>query len=284
MIQLYHDTSFAQSKLLTKAYSTSFSLGIKTFSIEYRNPIYAIYGFVRIADEIVDTFHEHDKFSLMKKFREDTFEAIKNKISTNPILHSFQHVVNEYKIEHKLIDAFLKSMEMDLDNSTYKRDAYDEYIYGSAEVVGLMCLKVFTGENDNKFAALVYPAKMLGSAFQKVNFLRDIKSDLKERGRIYLPDVNREESISNLSKAKLEEEVKKEFHEALKGIIRLPVGVKLGVYSAYLYYYFLFKKIQKLKVDELMKSRVRISNFTKIILLIKSYFDIKTNRIHFNEA
>lgn len=284
MIQLYHNTSFAQSKLLTEAYSTSFSLGIKTFSKEYRNPIYAIYGFVRIADEIVDTFHQHGKVSLMNKFREDTFEAINNGISTNPILHSFQSVVNEYKIDHKLIDAFLKSMEMDLDNSSYKRDAYDEYIYGSAEVVGLMCLKVFTRENENKFAALVYPAKMLGSAFQKVNFLRDIKNDLKERGRIYLPDVNHEESISNHSKAKLEEEVKKEFHEALKGIIRLPVGVKLGVYSAYLYYYFLFKKIQKLKVDELMKTRVRISNFTKIILLIKSYLDIKTNRIHFNEV
>ncbi len=284
MIQLYHNTAFSQSQLLTKAYSTSFSLGIKTFSKDYRNPIYAIYGFVRIADEIVDTFHEHDKVSLMKKFRADTFEAIEKGISTNPILHAFQLVVNEYKIDVALVDTFLKSMEMDLDNSSYKRDAYDEYIYGSAEVVGLMCLKIFTFSEKNKFDELVFPAKMLGSAFQKVNFLRDIDSDLSERGRIYFPDVNSSDSISNLSKAKLESEITLEFREALKGIVKLPVGVKLGVYSAYLYYYFLFRKIQKLGVEQLMTKRVRISNFTKIILLVKSYFDIKTNRIKFNEA
>jgi len=281
MIQLYHDTTFAMSKKLTNAYSTSFSLGIKAFAKEYRNPIYAIYGYVRLADEIVDSFHGYDKAGLIKNFREETFKAIENGISTNPVLHAFQLIVNQYKIDHDLIDAFLASMEMDLDKSSYRRNLYDEYIYGSAEVVGLMCLKVFVNGDDKKYRVLLHPAKMLGSAFQKVNFLRDIKSDIDERGRIYLPDVHSSTGIDNANKKRLESEVEKEFHEALKGIIQLPIGVKLGVYSAYLYYYFLFRKIKRLDVKELLKRRVRISNLTKLMLLFKSFWQIKVTKIRF---
>lgn len=275
MIQLYHKVSFELSKKLTKSYSTSFSLGIRAFSEEFRNPIYAIYGYVRAADEIVDSFHGYDKSALMKEFKEETYRAIERGISTNPIIHSFQVVVNKYNIDKNLIEAFLTSMEMDLDKSSYQRSTYDHYIYGSAEVVGLMCLKVFVNGNDEKYNELLHPAKMLGSAFQKVNFLRDIKSDIDERGRIYLPDVHSNEGIDNSNKKRLEEEVEKEFSEALEGIQKLPHGVKLGVYSAYLYYYVLFKKIKSLDVKELLTKRVRISNATKLILLLKSIFEVR---------
>lgn len=275
MIQLYHNTSFLLSKKLTNAYSTSFSLGIKAFSKKYRDPIYSVYGYVRLADEIVDSFHGYDKSFLMKQFREETFNAINRGISTNPIIHAFQITVNEYKIDKELIDAFLLSMEMDLEKSSYHRALYDHYIYGSAEAVGLMCLKVFVDGDQNKYNELLYSAKMLGSAFQKVNFLRDIKSDIDERGRIYLPDVDSSAGIDNKSKALLEVEVEKEFNDAKTGIMKLPLGVKLGVYSAYLYYYVLFNKIRSLNVDDLLKRRVRISNFTKLYLLLKSYFEIR---------
>lgn len=275
MIQLYNETSFAICRKITNVYSTSFSLGIKAFSKVYRNPIYAIYGFVRLADEIVDSFHDYDKSYLIKKFRDDTYDSIKNGISTNPVLHSFQMVVKKYNIDLELIDAFLKSMEMDLEKTYYQRNLYDEYIYGSAEVVGLMCLKVFVNGDQNKFNELLHPAKMLGSAFQKVNFLRDIKSDIDERGRIYLPNVKSLNQIDNENKTKLEIEVELEFKEALNGIKKLPVGVKLGVYTAYLYYYVLFQKIKKLDIKTLMIKRVRVSNIYKLILLIKSYFEVK---------
>jgi phytoene/squalene synthetase len=281
MIQLYHDTSFDVSKKLTNAYSTSFSMGIKAFANEYRAPIYAIYGYVRLADEIVDSFHGFDKRYLLNKFREETFEAIEKGISTNPVIHSFQLVVKKFNIGHDIIDAFLTSMKMDIDKSSYDRGVYDDYIYGSAEVVGLMCLKVFVNGDENEYQELLYPAKMLGSAFQKVNFLRDIKSDIDERGRIYLPDVHSSESIDDENKKRLETEVEKEFHDALMGILKLPIGVKLGVYSAYLYYYVLFRKIKRLKVKELLKKRVRISNITKIILLVKSIWQIKVMKIRF---
>lgn len=275
MIQLYHKVSFELSKKLTKSYSTSFSLGIRAFSEEFRNPIYAIYGYVRAADEIVDSFHGYDKEALMSEFKEETYRAIDRGISTNPIIHSFQIVVNKYNIAKNLIEAFLLSMEMDLNKSSYQRSSYDHYIYGSAEVVGLMCLKVFVNGNEEKYNELLHPAKMLGSAFQKVNFLRDIKSDIDERGRIYLPDVHSNDGIDNSNKKRMEEEVEKEFSEALEGIRNLPQGVKLGVYSAYLYYYFLFKKIKSLDVKELLSARVRISNATKLLLLIKSIFEVR---------
>lgn len=279
MIQLFNDTSYKTSKLFTNAYSTSFSWGIKAFSNDYRDAIYAIYGYVRIADEIVDTFHDHDKKNLLAEFREDTKEAIRLGISTNPILNSFQQVVSEYNIEWDLIEKFLTSMEMDLYESSYERNIYDDYIYGSAEAVGLMCLKVFVNGNDDRYKELEYPARMLGSAFQKVNFLRDIKSDLKERGRIYLPDVHDLSSINDSNKKKLEGEVEEEFEQALIGIKKLPIGVKLGVYSAYLYYRVLFNKIKRLNVSELLSRRVRISNIKKIGLFFKSVIEIKVLKL-----
>lgn len=232
----YNKTSYAISKVITKSYSTSFSLGIAAFSPQYRDAIYGIYGFVRIADEIVDTFNEFDQKNLMKNFRDETEEALKTGISTNPVLQAFIHTVKEYKIDYHYIDAFLNSMEMDLTNSYYEPQQYKDYIYGSAEVVGLMCLQIFAGSDNKLFNQLIEPARSLGSAFQKVNFLRDIKSDMEERERIYLPGVNHAIKIDDASKQNLEKEIELEFKNALIGIKKLPAGVKLGVYSAYLYY------------------------------------------------
>jgi len=274
-LQHYNNTSYKLSKVITVEYSTSFSLGIKAFAPEYRDPIYAIYGFVRIADEIVDTFHQYNKKELLEKFREDTFRAIDDKISTNPILNSYQEVVHKYNIDNELTDAFLKSMEMDLYESSYDRVNYDEYIYGSAEVVGLMCLKVFTNGNLEKYDELKPYAKSLGSAFQKVNFLRDINSDLKDRGRIYIPNVHHSMLINNTTKQQLEAEVEKEFSHALIGIRKLPIGVKLGVYLAFVYYLQLFEKIKMLDVKDLFKERVRVSNAKKAALFAKSFFEVK---------
>jgi len=274
-MELYNKTSFNISKLVTKTYSTSFSLGIAAFSPKYRDAIYGIYGFVRLADEIVDTFHGYNQKKLIEDFRRDTEEAIRSGISTNPILQAFVQTVNEYKIDYHYIDAFLKSMEMDLSNSYYEKDEYNEYIYGSAEVVGLMCLKVFCGDDKELFQQLIEPARSLGSAFQKVNFLRDIKSDMEERERIYLPGISHANKIDDESKKNLEQEVEKEFREALEGIKKLPHGVKLGVYSAYLYYVALFRKIQRLKVKELMKRRVRVSNPAKIALLFRGLVEVR---------
>ena len=273
--QHYKDTSYKISKRLTLSYSTSFGWGIKAFKPEYRDPIFAIYSYVRVADEIVDTFHGYDKKGLLKKFETDTWDAIEKGISTNPVLQAFQETVNTYNIDNKLIKAFLTSMEMDLSNSYYERGVYDNYIYGSAEVVGLMCLKVFVKGSDDKYDELEHSARMLGAAFQKVNFLRDIKSDIIERGRIYLPGVSELTYINNQNKKELEKEIDREFHSAFLGIIKLPIGVKLGVYSAYLYYLMLFKKIKGMDVDKLMSKRVRISNFYKLYLLVKSYFEVK---------
>lgn len=275
IMELFNKTSFNISKIITKRYSTSFSLGIMAFDKKYRDAIYSIYGFVRIADEIVDTFFGYDQRELMRKFREDTEYAIKNGISTNPVLHSFALTVKKYNIDSHYIDAFLRSMEMDLDNSYYQRNEYEEYIYGSAEVVGLMCLKVFCYENETLFQKLIQPARALGSAFQKVNFLRDIKSDLTERERIYLPGVNHSQKIDDESKRNLEKEIEKEFEQALEGIKQLPDGVKLGVYSAYLYYLSLFKRIKKKKVKDLLKTRVRVPNGTKFALLLRGVVELK---------
>ncbi|WP_337864861.1 phytoene/squalene synthase family protein [Ignavibacterium sp.] len=274
-MELYNKTSFSISKIVTKNYSTSFSLGIAAFAPKYRDAIYGIYAFVRLADEIVDTFHGYDQKKLMRDLRSDTEEALRSGISTNPILQAFVQTVHQYKIDYHYIDAFLKSMEMDLSNSYYEKDEYNEYIYGSAEVVGVMCLKVFCGDDKELFEKLIAPAGSLGSAFQKVNFLRDIKSDMEERERIYLPGINHASKINDESKKNLEHEVEKEFHEALEGIKKLPHGVKLGVYSAYLYYVALFRKIQRLKVKELMKKRVRVSNPAKIALLFRGLIEVR---------
>jgi len=273
--KFYNDVSFKVSDLITKNYSTSFSLAINVFDKELRNSISSIYGYVRLADEIVDSFHEFDKQNLLNELREETYDAIRNGISLNPIIQSFQTTVNKYDISIDYINNFIDSMEMDLSNTYYDRDNYDKYIYGSAEVVGLMCLRVFCYKDNELFNSLIPSAKALGSAFQKVNFLRDIKSDIDERGRIYLPDASSSNGINNENKLLLEEEIEKEFKVALAGIKRLPKSSRLGVYSAYQYYYMLFKKIRSLKINDLFKKRVRISNFTKISLLAKSLIDIK---------
>jgi len=278
-IKLYDKTSYELSKKLTKSYSTSFSLGIRAFAKEYRDPIYGIYGFVRIADEIVDTFHEYDQRELFENFKFETYKVLRTGISTNPILQAFKNVVDDFSINYDLIEAFLRSMEMDLYNDTYEKDKFDEYVYGSAEVVGLMCLKVFTKGNEKEYKSLLEPARKLGSAFQKVNFLRDIKSDFEERGRIYFPGVVNEKDLSNENKRVFEEGIENDFNEALTGILKLPIGVRLGVYSAYMYYKHLFHKIQRLEIAELKSRRVRISNFTKLRLLIKSFWQIRIMKL-----
>ena len=278
MEELYTQTAFDCSKLITKTYSTSFSLGIRTLHKSYHEPIYAIYGFVRYADEIVDTFHDHDKRELLHRFKADTYRSIEEKISLNPVLHSFQHVVNEYQIDHELIEAFLISMEMDLSKKDYADPDYKKYIYGSAEVVGLMCLKVFCGGDENEYQRLLPPAKHLGSAFQKVNFLRDIKSDYDERGRVYFPGVDFN-CFSKEEKKQIEADIKEDFHKAVEGIKQLPKGVRGGVYLAYIYYTVLFKKITRLTPERVKSERIRVPNFRKFMLLIRCYLLHKLNVI-----
>ncbi|MEO9869950.1 phytoene/squalene synthase family protein [Ekhidna sp.] len=278
MIDLYTQTAFDCSKLITKTYSTSFSLGIRTLAKEYHEPVYAIYGFVRYADEIVDTFHDHDKRELLKRFKEDTYKSIEEKISLNPVLHSFQEVVNQYQIDHDLIEAFLISMEMDLEKVDYINSEYEKYIYGSAEVVGLMCLKVFCHGNEKEYQELLKPAKYLGSAFQKVNFLRDIKSDFDERGRVYFPGIDFNHFTRD-EKIQIEKDINQEFKEALKGIKKLPHGARAGVYLAYIYYTVLFKKITRLSPERIKSERIRVPNFRKFLLLIRCYLFHKINYI-----
>ena len=278
MKELFDQTAYQCSKLITNAYSTSFSLGIRTLHKSYHPAIYAIYGFVRYADEIVDTFHCHDKSGLLKQFKSDTYTAIQEGISLNPVLHSFQDVVNNYQIDHELIEAFLVSMEMDLSKRDYTDRDYQKYIYGSAEVVGLMCLKVFCEGDEEEYQPLLKPAKHLGAAFQKVNFLRDIKSDFDERGRVYFPDVDFG-TFSREEKEGIEEDIRNDFRLALAGIKKLPKGVRAGVYLAYIYYTVLFKKITRLTPERIKSQRIRVPNFKKILLLILCFFRHKTNYI-----
>ncbi len=269
MIQLFDDSCQQCSKLITNNYSTSFSMGIRLFDQRFRTPIYNIYGFVRFADEIVDTFHDQNKLVLLKEFREDTHKAIQQKISLNPVLHAFQKTVHQYGIDADLIDAFLDSMEMDLDKTTYEWHSYNKYIYGSAEVVGLMCLKVFTEGNQDLYNDLKEPARKLGSAFQKINFLRDIKSDYEERGRTYFPGLEFEH-FSNIQKKEIEEDIAKDFHDGYNGILKLPKGSRLGVYLAYVYYINLFQKIKKAPAATLSEERIRVPDSKKVYLLFSS--------------
>lgn len=275
---LFNQTTFECSKLITQRYSTSFTLGIKTLHKKFHYPIYAIYGFVRYADEIVDTFHEQDKQALLNQFREQTYQAIETGISLNPVLHSFQMVVNNYKIDLKLIEAFLHSMEMDLHDIEYDKSTYEEYIYGSAEVVGLMCLKVFCDGDEAYYQKLVSPAKSLGAAFQKVNFLRDIKSDFHDRGRVYFPNVDFQK-FNNTDKSLIEADIEKDFKDAYEGIINLPKGARLGVYLAYTYYKKLFIKIQKCAPQKIMEERIRVADGRKLFLLVGSYFKHRFNTL-----
>ncbi|QHT69182.1 phytoene/squalene synthase family protein [Rhodocytophaga rosea] len=275
-LQLYNDTAFKCSQLITQHYSTSFTLGIRTLERKFHMPIYAVYGFVRYADEIVDTFHDFNKKELLDNFKKDTYKAIQDGISLNPILNSFQLVVRQYEIEHELIEAFLKSMEMDLYFNEYNEGGYEEYIYGSAEVVGLMCLRVFCEGDKEMFERLKEPARRLGAAFQKVNFLRDIKSDYFERGRIYFPGVNFT-AFNGDAKAAIEQDIQNDFDAAYEGIIRLPKGAKWGVYLAYVYYVTLFNKIKSLPASQVMQARVRVPDNQKFAILIQTYFKHKLN-------
>ena len=276
MLSLYNQTCLECSSLITRRYSTSFSMGIRVFDKKYRSPIYAIYGFVRFADEIVDTFHDFPKKELLDKFRRDTFEAIESGISLNPVLHSFQNVVNKYNIENELIDAFLDSMEMDLNLNAYEDNLYQKYIYGSAEVVGLMCLRVFVNGDENMYKHLYASARSLGSAFQKINFLRDIKSDFDERGRVYFPGVDFR-SFSLVDKLQIESDIKKDFDDALLGITQLPQGVRFGVYLAYKYYTKLFQKIKSASPTKVKEERIRVRDSRKVVLIFSSAFRLRFN-------
>lgn len=276
--QLYDSTTLECSKLITQRYSTSFTLGIKTLAKKYHLPIYAIYGFVRYADEIVDTFHDKDKSALLDRFKADTYQAIEEKISLNPVLHAFQLTVNQYQIERELIDAFLHSMAMDLEETAYTQDGYETYIYGSAEVVGLMCLRVFCEGNTAQYDSLKPAACKLGAAFQKVNFLRDIKSDFDDRGRIYFPGVDFN-AFTDQDKTQIESDIQADFDEALIGIKQLPEGARLGVYMAYIYYLQLFNKIKRLPSRRIQQERIRIPDFKKMLLLAETYFKHRMNAL-----
>lgn len=276
--EIYNKVSAATSKIVTHKYSTSFTLGIKMMSKKYHQPIYSIYGFVRLADEIVDTFHNYDKKYLLQEFKEDTYVAIEQGISLNPILHSFQQVVNQYDIDKYLIDTFLKSMETDLLQVTHNTESYDEYILGSAEVVGLMCLKIFCDGNEEKYQQLKPFAMKLGAAFQKINFLRDANADYVELGRTYFPGINITQ-LSQHQKNEIEKEIEADFAMALIGIKQLPKGTKAGVYIAYVYYYALFKRIKALSPQRILKERIRVPDFVKYTLLVKTIFRNSLNLI-----
>lgn len=271
MKELFDSISQRSSMMVTKSYSTSFSLGIMLLDKKLHAPIYAIYGFVRFADEIVDTFHDHDKRYLLEDFERQTYDAIDRGISLNPILNSFQHTVNEYNIDRELIKTFLNSMEMDIDPaSSYSQKLYEKYILGSAEVVGLMCLKVFCLGEQKMYESLKFEAMKLGSAFQKINFLRDLKADYYHLGRAYFPGVDMEE-FNNEIKAQIEEDIEIDFRTGYEGILRLPKKARFGVYVAYVYYYSLFQRIKATPAEIIMEKRIRISNRNKYGLLVSSY-------------
>ncbi|WP_316826927.1 phytoene/squalene synthase family protein [Pedobacter miscanthi] len=278
MKEIFDQLSADCSRLTTKRYSTSFSFGIYFLGKELRLPIHSIYGFVRLADEIVDSFHHYDKKFLLDKFKHDTFEAINLGISLNPILNSFQKVVNHYQIDHELIVLFLKSMEMDLSTQEYTSALYNEYILGSAEVVGLMCLKVFTNGDAAHYEQLKPYAMKLGSAFQKVNFLRDVKADHQALNRNYFPNANLA-LFCDHQKREIEHEIEAEFAIALTGIKMLPPSSRNGVYLSYIYYKKLFTKIKRLSAEKIMTERIRISNTRKVGLMFDSIIRNKLNVI-----
>lgn len=267
---LFDNVSARCSKITTESYSTSFSLGILLLAPQFRNAIYAIYGFVRFADEIVDSFHDYDKKTLLEEFRKETYASISRGISVNPILNSFQHTVNKYKIEMDLIDSFLQSMEMDLEKNVYDTAEIANYIVGSAEVVGLMCLYVFCNGDKEQYNKLKAPAMKLGAAFQKINFLRDLKHDQETLGRCYFPNIDFKK-FNHRQKQMIEEDIDKDFKQALEGIRDLPKGSRLGVYVAYVYYTSLYKKIRNSAPEMIMSKRIRVANTEKIRLLCTSY-------------
>ena len=269
MVHLFHSTSEICSKIVTQRYSTSFASAIRMLHKDLRTPIFNIYGFVRFADEIVDTFHDHDKEELLEQFKAETYDSIKRGISLNPVLNSFQRTVNQYNIDLKLVDAFFRSMEMDLSKKVYDVLGYEEYIYGSAEVVGLMCLYVFCEGDKALYEKLEPSARSLGAAFQKVNFLRDIKADYAGLSRTYFPgcDFN---NFTEREKRQIEEDIAADFRAAFEGIKQLPLKARFGVYVAYKYYLSLFKKIKRLKPSSILESRIRIPDFLKAYIVFRA--------------
>jgi len=276
MKERFDTLSATCSRETTRLYSTSFSLGILFLNKEIRHPIHAIYGFVRLADEIVDSFHDYPKSLMLAELKSDCFTAIERGISINPVINSFQQVVNQYGIKHELINHFLNSMEMDLGHQSYTAEKYEAYIMGSAQVVGLMCLHIFTNGNEAEYERLKIPAMKLGSAFQKVNFLRDVNADYLELNRTYFPDVDLS-SFSNENKRAIEEDILQELHEALYGIRALPRSCRKGVYLAYVYYRQLFRKIAKVPAEKVMSERIRVSNGHKFYLMLDSLVRYKLN-------
>lgn len=277
MKKLFDNVSEVCSKVVTESYSTSFSLATKMLSPSIRQDIYNIYGFVRFADEIVDSFHDYNKEELLNNFEKELTYALTNKISLNPILNSFQKTVNKYNIDTSLIDAFLKSMRWDLDKNIYlNKSEFNEYIYGSADVVGLMCLKVFVVGNEKMYEDLKVPAMALGSAFQKVNFLRDLKADHEGLNRSYFPDLNIE-NFDEISKKKILIDIENDFSEALKGIFNLPKSARFGVYTAYKYYLKLLKKLKKTPPIKIKSTRIRVPNYQKMNVLARSYVRYRLN-------
>jgi phytoene synthase len=275
---LFDTASIRCSRVTTQLYSTSFSIGISCLGKELRDPVYSIYGFVRFADEIVDTFHDFNKRDLLNRFRQDTYLAIEEKISLNPILNSFQATVNRFAISRELIDLFLNSMEMDLEKRKYDEDALKQYVLGSAEVVGLMCLRIFCNGDEGQYQELKPYAMSLGSAFQKVNFLRDLNADFEGMGRTYFPglDMNR---LDDRLKQLIEEDIAADFEKAYLGITRLPRTSRFGVYVAYVYYQALFQKIKNTPLEKIFQNRIRIHNRHKARLLAYSFFRHQLNML-----
>ena len=269
MMQLFHQVSEICSRVTTERYSTSFSSAIRLLHQDLRQPIHNIYGFVRFADEIVDTFHDFDKQQLFQEFKKDTYAAIERGISLNPILHSFQLTVNQYHVDRHLIEAFFYSMELDLSRKVYDASGYQQYIYGSAEVVGLMCLQVFCDGDKNLYDKLKDPARSLGAAFQKVNFLRDVKADYEGMDRVYFPDCDFR-NFTNEEKRQIEADIEADFKDAFQGIIQLPMKARFGVYVAYKYYLSLFKKIKRLEARRILEERIRIPNYGKAMIVAKA--------------
>lgn len=276
MKALYDQISLKTSTVITQKYSTSFSLGIRFLHRRFHDPIYAIYGYVRVADEIVDTFHDYDKRRLLQDYRKDTYMSFDDGISTNPVLNAYQWVVNKYDISRELTDTFLDSMEMDLGDVEYDQSTYEKYILGSAEVVGLMCLKIFVDGDKEKYEELKPYAMKLGSAFQKINFLRDLKADYKELGRTYFPGVDFN-TFDEGVKSQLEADIAEDFRLGYIGITKLPKASRFGVYIAYIYYARLLRKIQQTPANEMMNTRIRIPNSKKYSLFFSSYLKHKFN-------
>jgi phytoene/squalene synthetase len=268
-VETFNQASFDCSKAVTIKYSTSFSSAIQLLHADLRHPIYNIYGFVRLADEIVDTFHGHDKSLLLQQCKEQTFDAIARGLSLNPILNAFQSTVNAYSIDHQLIHAFFRSMESDLTENKYDRQGYEEYIYGSAEVVGLMCLYVFCESDKKLYQQLKEPAKALGAAFQKVNFLRDIKADFQDLSRMYFPGCDFH-NFTKSEKLQIEQDIEDDFAKAFNGIMKLPIKARFGVYVAYKYYYSLFCKIKSTEPAHILQKRIRIPDYEKAYIVLRA--------------